>query len=96
MLRTVVLIFGCGVLLLGVYLCTLGIGNGGIQVLIGGAIFVLGTLFERWRYNNKNASLDADWQTTGERFVDPETGKSMEVLYDPRSGERRYQEIRNS
>jgi len=92
-LRTAVLIFGCGVLLLGAYLCTLGTAFGGIQTLIGGAIFVLGTLFERWRYNNKNASMDADWQATGERFVDPESGKPMEVFYDPRSGERQYREI---
>jgi hypothetical protein len=93
-LRTAVLIFGCLVLLLGAFLCTRGIGNGGAQTLVFGAIFVLGTLFERWRYNNKNAALDADWQVTDERFVDPETGKPMEVLYDPRSGERRYREIR--
>jgi hypothetical protein len=93
MLRTAVLIFGFGVLALGAYLCTKGVAHGGIQVLVGGAIFVMGTLFERWRYNNKNASLEGDWQATGERFVDPETGKNMEVLYDPQSGERRYQEI---
>jgi hypothetical protein len=92
-LRTAVLIFGCLVMLLGAYLCTLGVGFGGIQVLIGGAVFVLGTLFERWRYHNQNASMDADWQVTGERFVDTETGKTMEVLYDPRSGERQYREI---
>lgn len=95
MLRTAVLLFGLGALALGAYLCTLGVAHGGIQVLVGGAIFVIGTLFERWRYNNKNASAGGDWQVTGERFVDPETGKNMEVLYDPRSGERRYQEIRN-
>jgi hypothetical protein len=94
-LRTAVLIFGCLVLVLGAYLCTKGVASGGIQVLVGGAIFVLGTLFERWRYNNKNASFDGDWQPTGERFVDPSTGKNMEVLYDARSGERRYQEIGN-
>ena len=93
MLRTAVLIFGCLVLLLGAVLCSLGAGFGGVQTLIVGAIFVLGTLFERWRYNNKNAPADADWQVTGERFVDPESGKSMEVLYDPRSGERQYREI---
>ena len=93
MLRTAVLIFGCLVLLLGAVLCSLGAGFGGVQTLIFGAILVLGTLFERWRYNNKNAPTDADWQLTGEKFVDPETGKSMEVLYDPRSGERRYREI---
>jgi hypothetical protein len=92
-LRTAVLMFGCLILLLGAYLCTLGIGFGGIQTLIGGGIFVLGTLFERWRYNNKNASMDADWQATGERFVDPETGRNMEVFYDPSSGERQYREI---
>jgi hypothetical protein len=95
MLRTAVLISGCLVLVLGAYLCTKGVAFGGIQVLAGGAIFVLGTLFERWRYNNKNASFDGDWQPTGERFVDPATGKNMEVLYDARSGERRYQEIGN-
>ena len=94
MLRTVVLISGCLVLLLGAFLCTKGVAYGGVQTLIFGAIFVLGTLFERWRYHNKNAAPDADWQVTGERFVDPETGKAMEVLYDPRSGERQYREIR--
>ena len=93
MLRTAVLIFGCLVLLLGAVLCSFGAGFGGVQTLIVGAVFVLGTLLERWRYNNKNAPTDADWQLTGEKFVDPETGKSMEVLYDPRSGERRYREI---
>ena len=93
MLRTAVLLFGLGALALGAYLCTLGVAHGGIQVLVGGAIFVIGTLFERWRYNNKSASSEGDWQVTGERFVDPETGKNMEVLYDPGSGERRYREI---
>lgn len=94
MLRTAVLLFGCLTLVLGAYLCTLGVRYGGIQTLIGGAIFVLGTLFERWRYNNRNASMPADWQATGERFVDPESGKHLEVFYDPQSGERQYREIR--
>ncbi len=62
MLRTAVLIFGCLVLLLGAYLCTLGACFGGIQTLIFGAIFVLGTLFERWRYNNKNVP---EWTPIG-------------------------------
>ena len=96
MLRAALLIVGCLLLLLGAFLCaTAGVGHGGIQALILGASFVLGTVFERWRYKNNSASAHANWQVTGERFVDPETGKAMEVLYDPRSGERRYQEIRN-
>lgn len=90
MLRKAVLIFGCLVLALGTYLCTKGIAYGGIQTLVGGGLIVAGTLFERWRYNNRNASANGNWQPTGERFLDPETGKTVEVLYDPQSGERRY------
>lgn len=91
MLRTAVLIFGLAAMALGVYLCaTTGWRFGGIQTLFGGSLFVLGTLFERWRYKNRNAQADGNWQPTGERFVDPGTGQDVEVLYDPVSGERRY------
>lgn len=92
MLRTVVLLFACLTVALGAYLCTQGFGHGGVQTLAGGAIILVGTLFERWRYKNKNANAaGGDWQPTGERFVDPGSGENVEVLYDPRSGERRYQ-----
>jgi hypothetical protein len=94
-LRRAVLIFGCLLLVLGAYLCTKSVLCGGIQTLAAGALLILGTVFERWRYNNKNASSDGEWQATGERFVDPETGKHMEVWYDPQSGERQYRELRN-
>ena len=30
------------------------------------------------------------WQPTGERCEDPETGRTVQVYYDPRSGARRY------
>ena len=93
MLRNAVLTFGCVVLALGAYLCSKGVATGGIQALVGGAIVVLGMLFERWRYHNRNTPADADWQPTGERFVDPQSGKNVEVLYDPQSGERQYREI---
>jgi hypothetical protein len=93
MLRTAVLIFGCVVLALGAYLCMEGVAFGGVQSLVLGAVIVLATLFERWRYQNRNASVDGEWQPTGERFVDPETGQNVEVLYDPQSGERRYRPI---
>lgn len=93
MLRVAVLIFGWLVVALGGFLCITGVGHGGIQTLIAGGFIVVGTLFERWRYHNANASVEGDWQTTGERFVDPETGKNVEVLYDPKSGERRYRTL---
>jgi hypothetical protein len=93
MLRVAVLVFGLLALALGVYLCRQGPGAGGIPTLFGGGLIVLGTLFERWRYKNRNVSASGDWQATGERFVDPETGREMEVLYDPNTGERRYREM---
>jgi hypothetical protein len=94
MLRVAVLIFACVLMALGALLCATGIRSaGGIQLLVGGAVILIGTLFERWRYHNRNASAEGDWQVTGERFVDPESGREMEVLYDPNTGERRYREI---
>jgi hypothetical protein len=92
MLRTAVLIFGGLLVALGLYLCITGVTTaGGIQALVSGAIVVLGTLFERWRYYNRNASVAGDWRKTGERFIDPATGKDVEVLYNPQTGERRYE-----
>jgi len=65
----------------------------GIELLSSGIVILLGTLFERWRYRNKRAAADGNWQRTDERFVDPESGKQVEVWYDPRTGERRYQDL---
>jgi hypothetical protein len=93
MLRAAVLIFACLAIALGAYLCATVPGRGGIPALAGGTLVLIGTLFERWRYKNRNVSADGNWQATGERFVDPETGREMEVLYDPDTGERRYREM---
>lgn len=92
MLRTAILVFACLAIGLGAYLCAQGFaGRGGIQTFTGGTVILLGTLFERWRYRNRNVTASrGDWQPTGERFVDPGTGEKMEVLYDPESGERLY------
>jgi hypothetical protein len=93
-LRAAVLILSCLLVAAGAYLCTLGQhAGGGIQLLGSGVVILLGTLFERWRYRNKHAATDGDWQRTGERFVDPQSGKQIEVLYDAASGERRYREV---
>lgn len=95
MLRTAVLVFALLAVALGAYLCTMGmVSHGGIQSLVFGLLTLVGTLFERWRYNNRNAAASGNWQVTGERFADPESGREMEVLYDPDSGERRYREMR--
>lgn len=57
---------------------------------IWGAVLLLAVLFERWRYRKEPSTHKGSWQSTGERFIDPESGEPIEVQYDPASGERRY------
>ncbi|MDR3629946.1 MAG: hypothetical protein P4L42_06390 [Desulfocapsaceae bacterium] len=61
--------------------------------IIGGAIVVICVLGERWRYR-RHIAAGRRWQPTGECFEDPETGLIVRVLYDPESGERLYQPVR--
>lgn len=89
MLRTVLLIFGLVMTAIGMFLW--GRDKCAFQpFLIWGGILVIVVLFERWRYRRNEHANDRHWQSTGEKFEDPETGQTMEVLYDPVSGERRY------
>lgn len=87
MLRSGLLIVGLALTGIGLVLLTVGVGW---QVLALGAIVVIAVLCERWRYRSIENPLSGRWQRTGERFEDPETGQTVEVLYDPDSGERRY------
>ena len=90
MLRTGLLLFGLvltgtGLVMLvlrGTYPCQ--------PFLIWGGILVIAVLCERWRYRRNEHTSSGQWQRTGERFEDPETGQTVEVQYDPVSGERRY------
>jgi hypothetical protein len=93
MLRAVVLVIALMIAAIGAWLWSRGLTGPGIQALCVGGLFALGIVFERWRYKrNEPPPPDARWQATGERFTDPATGKDVEVLYDPSSGERRYVE----
>ena len=89
MLRTLLLVFAGVLALIGVILILRGQPGAGAYALGLGGLIVLGTVFER-RYRSNDAGPGADWKPTGERFEDPQTGKTVQVLYDPRSGERRY------
>jgi membrane protein implicated in regulation of membrane protease activity len=57
-------------------------------VVIAGAI-----LFERRGYHPNVDRARGKWQLTGERFVDPTTGKMMQVRFNPETGERDYIEL---
>ena len=89
MLRTLLLVFAGALALTGVILLARGQLGAGAYTLGLGGLIVLGTVFEG-RYRPGNARAEGRWQPTGERFEDPQTGKTVQVFYDPGSGERRY------
>jgi hypothetical protein len=57
-----------------------------------GGVTILGTLFERTLYKpvRTQSPLGPGWTRTKERFIDPESGKTVEVFYNATSGERQY------
>jgi hypothetical protein len=90
MLRTLLLLFATALALTGAILLLRGLPGPGAYALGLGGVILLGTVFERWRYRPNDARPGSGWQATGERFEDPHSGKTLQVFYDPRSGERRY------
>jgi hypothetical protein len=90
MLRTVVIAAAAILTCVGVGLIACGIHGLGWQALAIGVIVLIGTLFERWRYRHIEEPPKGDWQRTGEQFIDVSTGNPVEVMFDPRTGERRY------
>ncbi|HEY6621621.1 MAG TPA: hypothetical protein VIY68_18930 [Steroidobacteraceae bacterium] len=90
MLRAVVIAAGAILTCVGVGLIASGVHTPGWQALIIGVTVLIGTLFERWRYRRIEEPSNDRWQRTDEKFIDPATGDPVEVMFDPRTGERRY------
>jgi len=63
-----------------------------IYLAINGLIITGGILLERSSYRSKVDRTQGKWQSTGERFNDPTSGKLIEVYYNPQTGERDYRE----
>ncbi|KUR79120.1 hypothetical protein AQZ49_06285 [Novosphingobium sp. FSW06-99] len=58
---------------------------------VGAGIVLAGLLFENRRYKRVlDTAPGTGWQATGERFVDPDSGKLVAVFFNPATGERRY------
>jgi hypothetical protein len=90
MLRTVVIAVAAILTCVGIGLIACGVYAPGWQALAIGVIVLIGTLFERWRYRRIEEQSNDQWQRTDEQFIDPTTGDPVEVMFDPRTGERRY------
>ena len=72
---------------------TMFAGGGGVGLMILGALIIASLGLEA-RYGRAGAPTDVPnhaWERTGERFLDDETGRVLEVWSDPLTGERRYE-----
>jgi hypothetical protein len=85
-------------LILGVLLMASGLVAGfpAIPAMVFGALMIFGLLFERYVYKPiRPEPPGPEWERTGERFVDPESGRNVSVYFNPRTGERHYAGDRN-
>ena len=93
MLRSALVFLGLSALALGALCLITGHDSPAYTLLIWGAILLAAILYERFRYKPlANALPGAGWQRTSERFVDPDSGKTVTVWLQPTSGERQYVE----
>jgi uncharacterized membrane protein HdeD (DUF308 family) len=94
MLRKAVIVLGIVFLILAVYLFfQVGVTQAVIVLSVYGVILAGGAIFERSRYAPKVDRRSAEWRPTGERFVDPASGKLTEVYFNPATGERDYRPV---
>ncbi len=64
-----------------------------IYLAAGGLVLVIAILFERRGYRPPLDRKRGNWRSTSERFIDPVTGRLIEVRYNPETGERDYVDI---
>lgn len=73
----------------GVLLQASSAQGGGFPLFVLAGLILLGTLFDAG-YLAKRRHQRGAWQLTAEREIDHQTGRILEVWYDPVTGERRY------
>jgi hypothetical protein len=89
-------LIGLGVLYLavGAYLLSIHVALVlAIYLVVGGALLASSIVLERRGYRPRVDHTRGRWQRTGERFVDPSSGRLMEVRYNPDTGEREYVDV---
>jgi len=91
MLRVALILGGVCALAFGLFSFRF-LGIGALPPIIAGVALLLGTLFEG-RYRPRIHANAGGWQATGERFVDPASGKLVDVYYNPSNGEREYRDV---
>jgi hypothetical protein len=90
MLRSVLIVLA-SLLFVGSLILMSFAGAAAIGPLIFSGVFLAALLFENFRYRRPTGQAPGgDFSPTGERFIDPESGKLIEVHSDPATGARRY------
>jgi hypothetical protein len=92
LLRSAIIVTGGIIAIVGIMMLSLNFASdAGIACLVGGLVLVAGTVFEHIFYKEPTPGAPGgDWVRTDERFVDPQTGKTVTVYERPGSGERKY------
>jgi hypothetical protein len=92
MLRIVLIAIGILLVIGGIVTMNAsGYGVGAaVQFFIGGGFLLFVLLVEARRYGANKKPTPGPWEATGERFIDPSTGKLTEVRYNPQTGDREY------
>ena len=91
MLRIILILAGLCALALGLFVLRYSF-IGALPPLAIGVALLLGTIFEG-RYRPRVRSGADGWEPTGEKFIDPGTGKLVDVVYNPKTGEREYKDV---
>ena len=93
MLRNVLMLISLAALAIGVALLLVGATPPAYTLLIWGGILLAAVVYERFRYKPlADHRPGPGWERTTERFVDAESGKTVTVYVEPKSGERQYVE----
>jgi len=92
-LRSVLVLLSLAALAIGGFCMIVGADPPAFTLLIWGAILLAAIVYERFRYKPLAAAVPgAGWERTSERFVDPDSGKTVTVYLQSGSGERQYVE----
>lgn len=93
MLRNVLMLIALAALAIGAVCLVLGANSPGYTLLIWGAILFAAVVYERYRYKPLAPGVPGPgWERTSERFVDAESGRTVTVYVQPKTGERQYVE----
>ena len=94
MLRRWLIALGVLYLAVGAYLVSIHVALAlAIYLVVGGVVLAGSIVLERSGYRPLVDRARGRWQLTGERFVDPSSGRLMEVRYNPDTAERDYVDV---